>query len=267
MKKYSSRVSVFLQQLFVFLLPIMATAGLAQPLDNADEKVLSRAKLVNQNDKLEIYRDGAEVDQGFITNIEQLFAAIEAQLGRKFDEASLGKKIRIVVSDRVRVSHVWRGYQHMHDPKPIIFLNIRAYQGFQSKSNATLIHEMTHLFTWKYNSHSLREGLADYVARSIMSNTAVGPNEVNAIPKKVDWALKYLASDHPAPMQLLTNAEFRKDYYLLSYVVVKALIERTSMSEFLKFYDSPYSDALFQASFGIKRTDLICYLGLDTSCQ
>lgn len=267
MKKYSSRVSVFLQQLFVFLLPIMATAGLAQPLDNADEKVLSRAKLVNQNDKLEIYRDDAEVDDAFIADIGQLYTAIEAQLGRKFDEASLGKKIRIVVSDRVRVSHVWRGYQHMHDPKPIIFLNIRAYQGFQSKSNATLIHEMTHLFTWKYNSHSLREGLADYVARSIMSNTAVGPNEVNAIPKKVDWALKYLASDHPVPMQLLTNAEFRKDYYLLSYVVVKALIERTSMSEFLKFYDSPYSDALFQASFGIKRTDLICYLGLDTSCQ
>ena len=92
MKKYSSRVSVFLQQLFVFLLPIMATAGLAQPLDNADEKVLSRAKLVNQNDKLEIYRDGAEVDQGFITNIEQLFAAIEAQLDENLTKPVWAKR-------------------------------------------------------------------------------------------------------------------------------------------------------------------------------
>ena len=85
----------------------------------------------------------------------------------------------------------------MSDPQAVIFLNARAYSGFKSKANATLAHEMTHLFTWRYSSHSLREGIADYVARAVMPNTAVGPNEANAVPTSVDWASKYWAPITP----------------------------------------------------------------------
>ena len=126
---------------------------------------------------------------------------------------------------------------------------------------------MTHLFTWRYSSHSLREGIADYVARAVMPNTAVGPNEANAVPTSVDWASKYLGSNHPAPPELTTDPEFRKDYYFLSYVLVKALIERTSMADFLRFYDSTYTDAMFESTFKIKRLNLICKLKLGTDCK
>jgi hypothetical protein len=240
---------------------------IAKQRENPDEFTLHRAKLVAQSDRIEVYRDGVDVDHDFIGSVEQLYLAIEAKLNRKFDEVTFGRKIKIVVSDSVKVSHVWRGYQHMTDPKAVVFLNARAYKGFQTKSNATLAHELTHLFTWKYNSHSLREGIADYIARAVMPNTAVGPNEANARPAPVDWALKYLGSNYPPPSELLTDAEFRRNYYYLSYVLVNALIERSSMPDFLKFYDSIYSEALFESTFKIKRADLICQLNLNTNCK
>jgi hypothetical protein len=235
--------------------------------DHPDAIILNKAKLVSQTDKIEVYRDDMDIEDGFTAAVDQIFTAIESQLNRKFDVTTLGKKIKIVVSNNVRVSHVWRGYQHMSDPQAIIFLNARAYNGFKTKSNATLVHEMTHLFTWRYNSHSLREGIADYIARTVMPGTAVGPNEMNASITRVDWAFKYIGSNHPAPPELTTDAEFRKQYYFLSYVFVKALIEKTSITEFLKFYDDTYSDALFENIFKVKRFNLICELKLDTSCK
>lgn len=100
-----------------------------------------------------------------------------------------------------------------------------------------------------------------------MPNMAVGPNEANAVPTSVDWASKYLGSNHPAPPELTTDPEFRKDYYFSSYVLVKALIDRTSMADFLRFYDSTYTDAMFESTFKIKRLNLICKLKLGTDCK
>jgi hypothetical protein len=258
---------VIFQSVFGLVILFAAIASIAQHRDNPDAIVLYRAQLVSQTDRIEVYRDGIDIDEGLAAEIDRIYLAIEEQLGRKFDVATLGKKIKVVVSNNVRVSHVWRGYQHMNDPQAVIFLNARGYNGFKSRSNATLVHEMTHLFTWKYNSHSLREGIADYVARAVMPNTAIGPNEANAQSTRVDWAFKYLGSNHPAPPELMTDTEFRKNYYVLSYVLVKALIERTSMAEFLRFYDGTYSDALFESTFKVKRLDLICELKLGTNCK
>jgi hypothetical protein len=256
-----------LRTFIALTLLLSAIASHAQRRDNPDATVLNRAKLVSQTDRVEVYRDDIDVEDGLAVAIDQLYVTIEDKLGRKFDTATLGKKIKVVVSNHVRVSHVWRGYQHMNDPLPVIFLNARAYNGFKSKANATLVHEMTHLFTWRYNSHSLREGVADYVARAVMPNTAVGPNDANAVSSPVGWAFKYLGSNHPAPSELTTDPEFRKNYYFSSYVLVKALIERTSMADFLRFYDGPYSDTLFESAFKVKRLDLICELKLGTDCK
>jgi hypothetical protein len=246
---------------------LSSIASYAQRRDSTDANILSRAQLVSQTDRIEVYRDDIDVDDGLAISIDQLYESIEDKLGRKFDTATLGKKIKLVVSNHVRVSHVWRGYQHMNDPQAVIFLNARAFNGFKLKVNATLIHEMTHLFTWRYTSHSLREGIADFVARAVMPNTAVGPNEANAVPVRVDWAAKYLGSNQPAPPELTSDPEFRKHYYFLSYVLVKAMIERTSMAEFMKFYDLPYSDSLFESTFKIKRLSLLCDLKISTDCQ
>ncbi len=253
---------------FIALTLLLSTiASHAQRRENPDATVLNRAKLVSQTDRVEVYRDDADVEEGLAVTIDQLYVAIEDKLGRKFDTATLGKKIKVVVSNHVRVSHVWRGYQHMNDPQAVIFLNARAYNGFKSKTNATLVHEMTHLFTWRYNSHSLREGIADYVARAVMPDTAVGPNEANTVPTRVDWASKYFGSNLPAPPELTTDPEFRKNYYFSSYVLVKALIERTSMADFMRFYDSTYTDAIFESTFKIKRLNLICELKLGADCK
>ena len=100
-----------------------------------------------------------------------------------------------------------------------------------------------------------------------MPNMAVGPNEANAVSLPVDWAFKYLGTDQPPPSELATNAEFRKNYYFLSYVFVKSLIERSTMADFLKFYDSVPTDALFESTFKVKRLELICELKLSTECR
>jgi hypothetical protein len=154
----------------------------------------------------------------------------------------------------------------MADPRAVIFLNPRAYHGARSGSNATLAHELTHLFTWRYSSHSLREGLADFVARAVMPGASVGPNGPNVEPARVAWALTYLGSDQPAPSEVTTDLEFRRLYYLSSYLLVKALVERTSMRAFLEFYEGAYSDAAFESTFGIGRRRLICELGLSLEC-
>ncbi len=74
---------------------------------NPDERVLSRATLVDQSDRVEIYSDGLSVDADFVKTIDEACAAIEALLGRPYDAATLGKKIKVVASSGVRVSHVW----------------------------------------------------------------------------------------------------------------------------------------------------------------
>ena len=52
--------------------------------------------------------------------------------GRTLDTATLGPKIRIYVSDGVRVSHLWRGYNHPSDPKGIVLLNALAYSSWST---------------------------------------------------------------------------------------------------------------------------------------
>jgi hypothetical protein len=101
---------------------------------------------------------------------------VQSVTGLKLDTATLGPKVRVYVSDAISISHVWRAYGHPRDPKAIVFLNLRAYQGAMSGKNATHVHELTHLFTWRYYSHTLREGIADYVALKVFPRAAVGPN-------------------------------------------------------------------------------------------
>lgn len=108
--------------------------------------------------------------------MESAYEAVERVTGLKLDTAVLGPMVRVYVSDAISVSHVWRGYQHPRDPKGIIFLNLRAYHGALGGKNATHVHELTHLFTWRYHSHTLREGIADYIALKIIPGAAVGPN-------------------------------------------------------------------------------------------
>lgn len=65
---------------------------------------------------------------------------------------------------------------------------------------------------------------------------------------------------------MTSDPDFRQRYYSSSYLLVKALIERTSMRTFMQFYDSTPTDASFESTFGIDRKRLISELGLSSEC-
>lgn len=142
----------------------------------SDEQIVGQGQLIASGKYVEIYQHGVKVDPSFLKIMESPYEQVAALTSLKLDTAALGPKVRVYVLDAVRVSHVWRGYQHSSDPKGVIFLNPRVYFGAMSGQNATHIHELTHLFTWRFNSHTLREGIADYVARTILPGAGVGPN-------------------------------------------------------------------------------------------
>jgi hypothetical protein len=85
---------VLYRSLFGLVILFAAIASIAQRRDNPDSIVLNRAHLVSQTDRIEVYRDEINVDEGLAAEIDRLYLAIEAQLGRKFDVATLGKKIK-----------------------------------------------------------------------------------------------------------------------------------------------------------------------------
>jgi len=93
---------------------------------------------------------------------------------------------------------------------------------------------LTHLFTWKYRSHTLREGIADYVALTILPGAAVGPNEGEArnlsrIPLEV---LECLGTIKPIPGWVTTDPLRRSAYYFASYRFAKYLVEEGKLRYF-----------------------------------
>jgi hypothetical protein len=70
----------------------------AQVRANSDAIILDRAKLSSQTNRVEVYQDGIDVEDSLGVSIDQLFGAIELKLGRTFESANLGGKIKVVVS-------------------------------------------------------------------------------------------------------------------------------------------------------------------------
>jgi hypothetical protein len=153
---------------------------------------------------------------------------------------------------------VWNGYSHPEDPKGIVFLNARAYQGALAGTNATYIHEMAHLFTWRFHSHTLREGLADYLALRILPGAGVGPNPdgydaVSQIPPEI---AEYLGTTRPPPSWVTGDALRRRAYYYASYRLVKYLIEHGGLDRFMQLYDSDHPERDIARLYGASREKL-----------
>ena len=221
-----------------------------------DGQIVAQAELVASGPNIEIYQHGVAIEPSFLRVMESAYEQVERVTGLKLDTVTLGPKIRVYVSDAIGVSHVWRGYQHPSDPKAIIFLNLRAYHGAMSGKNATHVHELTHLFTWRYNSHTLREGIADYVALKIFPGAAVGPNpggesaSVNIAPE----ILELLGTTKPAPEWVSTDPLRRSAYYFASYSFVKYLVEARDLETFWKLYASENPETDIKTLYGLERT-------------
>ena len=216
------------------LVPRTVSTQAAVPQSVSDEQIVSNAELIASGTLFEIYQHGTRVDPAFLKVMERAYEQVQKVTGLTLDTATLGPKVRVYVSGSLGVSHVWRGYQHPRDPKGFIFLNARVYRGALSGNDATYIHELTHLFTWKYRSHTLREGIADYVALTILPGAAVGPNEGKAwnlsrIPLEV---LECLGTIKPIPGWVTTDPLRRSAYYFASYRFAKYLVEEGKLRYF-----------------------------------
>jgi hypothetical protein len=243
---------------------LASAAALAQRGPNIDQQIVERARLVGAADRVELYQHNAAVDARFLERAEKALARLEELAGRKLDTAILGPKVRIYVSDMRVPSHVWRGYQHPRDPRGIVFLNRLAYEGAMQGTNATYAHEMAHLLTWRYYSHTLREGLADYLALQIHPGAGVGPN-AGGLPADRETPrsiIDCLGTTRPAPPEVTENEHYRRRYYAASYRFVKSLIERAGMPTFLRVYDSESPEAEMPKLYGMARADLVRMAGL-----
>lgn len=225
----------------------------------SDEQIVAQGRLVASGSYVEIYQHGVKVDPSFLKVMENVYEQVETVTGLKLDKATLGPKVRVYVSDSVRESHVWKGYQHPSDPRGIIFLNPRVYQGAMSSKNATHIHELTHLFTWNYKSHTLREGIADYIALTILPKAAVGPNPGGdeAPPEIPPEILEYLGTTKTPPGWLSTDLVRRRAYYFASYRFVKYLIEMKGIETFMKLYASENPEIAIRNLYGISREEVV----------
>ena len=215
------------------------------------------------SERVELYEYGMEINRSFLELAERAGRRLEALLGRPYDGANLGPRIRIYVSDFPGPSHVWRGYGHRLDPRGIVFINQRAYAGAMRGNNATYAHELAHLYTWRYASHTLREGVADYLALQIHPGAVVGPHDGERDTTRIEpRILEYLGTTRPPPREVIDDQRFRRMYYLASYRFVKSLIARAGMETFLKLYDSPDPEAEFPKLYGATRAELLAGAGL-----
>jgi hypothetical protein len=251
-----SRVWLVLPLVCVFA----AAAGAAVPRRTlSDEQIIAQARLVASGSNIEIYQQGMPVDPAFLKTMESAYEQVERVSGLKLDTATLGRKVRVYVSDAINVSHVWRAYQHPRDPKAIIFLNLRAYHGAMAGKNATHAHELTHLFTWRYHSHTLREGIADYIALKIYPGADVGPNPAARSAQRTiaPEILAHLGTTMPAPDWVSTDPARRADYYFASYRFVKYLVDRTDLDTFWKLYASENPEEDIKNLYGLSRDEAI----------
>jgi hypothetical protein len=224
-----------------------------------DEQIIQEAKLVASGARIDLFQHGVAVDAPLVEAAERALTAMEELLGRRLDESTLGSRIRIYVAAGTAVSHVWRGYEHRSDPKALVFLNPKVASLALTGANATYAHELAHLLTWRYSSHTLREGLADYLALRIHPGAGVGPNFAGfASPPSVPSEIGgYLGTTRAPPDAVRNDVVFRRAYYFASYRFVRYLIERGGMATFLELYDAREPEQAFARLYGATREELV----------
>lgn len=255
------RGGTLLQRLLrlMLLLPCAIWRPAAADRGATDRFVVQQSKLVASGEHVDVFVHGTIACPQFDRIADAGYRKLEQLTGRKFDLGTLGKRIRFYVSDAVPVSHVWRGYEHRSDPRGIVILTERACAGALDGTNATYAHEMTHLLMWRFNSHTLREGLADYLALQIHPRAGVGPNtggHHDPAPPDED-VLSYLGTTRPPPARLMNDRSFRRSYYHASYRFAKLLIEMKDIGTFLQLYESAAPEERLLPLYGLGRDELI----------
>jgi hypothetical protein len=244
---------------FAFVLALLWVLHAPAFADSPDDDWLVRhSEAIASSGRIHLHAHSTRVDPALAVQAADALARMEAALGRPFDEATYGPRVKIFVSSSIRVSHVWRGYAHRQDPRPYVFLAPFAAEGALDGSNATYAHELAHLLTWRYSSHSLREGLADYLALQLHPGAAVGPVPANATGRIAPNSFAdVLGTTLPAPPAITQDRATRTGYYLASRRFVQYLIAERGMQVFLQLYDAADPEPAYQRLYGADRTVLV----------
>lgn len=206
-----------------------------------DKTVIKSTPLVATGNFVDVYSDLDDFEAEELVRLtEQTYQQINNIFKFQYDHSRLGDRIQIYCSDAVKVSHVHGGYLQAREPLGRIFLNPRSAFGSVQGVNSTYVHELVHLFTWNFYSHTLREGLADFVASSLHRGSAIGPVPVDFVLPKDDFRryFKYWATTKTPPRKLKKDIDFRRGYYFSSRLFVTYLIEKYGLDAFMKLYAS-----------------------------
>ena len=225
-----------------------------------DKTVIKHTPLVAAGKFVDVYSDLNDfADDDLVRLTEKAYQQINTTFKFEFDHRLLGDRIQIYCSDAVKVSHVHGGYLQAKKPLGRIFLNSRSAFGAVQGENSTYIHELAHLFTWSFCSHTLREGLADFVATSLHQGSAIGPVPANFALSNEEFARysKYLATTKTPPRKLKIDIDFRRGYYFSSRLFVTYLIEKYGLDTFMKLYASSQPELEISTLYGQSRKTLV----------
>ncbi len=225
-----------------------------------DKTVIKRTSLVATGKFVDVYSDldDFEADE-LVCLTEQAYREIKKKFKFQYTHQLLGDRIQIYCSDAVKVSHVHGGYLQAKEPLGRIFLNPRSAIGAVQGVNSTYMHELAHLFTWNFYSHTLREGLADFVASSLHQGSAIGPVPADFVLPNEEFARysKYWATTKTPPRKLKTDIDFRRGYYYSSRLFVMYLIEKYGIETFMNLYASSQPEVEISSLYGRSRQTLV----------
>lgn len=247
----------FLRAILLLLLPAWLHA---QPGPRTtDTQIMQAARKIASVGRVDLYEHRVSAPEALAQVADQAIAKMEALLDCRWDTATFGERVSVYVSADTRVSHVLGGYEHQNNPKAVLFLNPIVAQAALSGRNATYAHELAHLLTWRYHSHTLREGLADYLALQLHPLAGVGPNRDghNTIPPLVDGIPELLGTTAAPPNRLLHDQAFRESYYASSYRLVSHLIGTAGMAKFLELYAARDPEQAFRQLYGEGRATVV----------
>jgi hypothetical protein len=247
----------FLNTLFLALLPLWLHA---QPLPRSnDAQIMREARLIASSGRVDLYEHRVVVEPELASASDRAISRMESMLGRRWDTQTLGDRVSIYVSSETRLSHVLGGYEHQNNPRAVLFLNPVVARMALSGRNATYAHELAHLLTWRFYSHTLREGLADYLALQLHPDAGVGPNResYSTFPSLAEGVSAVLGTTAAPPAAILQDQAFRESYYASSYRLVRYLIDAGGMAKFLDLYAASDVEAAFKQLYGQDRKALV----------
>jgi hypothetical protein len=247
-----------LRILLLALLPACLHAQQPMPR-STDAQIMQEARPVASSGRVDLYEHRISIDPELATLSDRAITQMEAILGRHWDTRTLGERVSVFVSSETRVSHVLGGYEHQNDPRPILFLNPLVARMALVGKNATYAHELAHLLTWRFHSHTLREGLADFLALQLHPGAAVGPNRAgySSFPPLAEGVAELLGTSAVPPPILTQDQAFRESYYASSYRLVRHLIEVGGLPKFLELYAARNPESAFKQLYGQDRSTLV----------